>query len=36
MSILEVIGAFALFFIVVVAAGTAAGVIKWNIEITKP
>jgi len=35
MTLLEIIGAFALFFIIVLAIGTTAGWFKWSTEIVK-
>jgi hypothetical protein len=35
MTLLEIIGAFALFFIIVLAIGTTAGWFKWSATIVK-
>lgn len=32
-SLLEVIGAFALFFIILLAAGTVSGAVKWTFTV---
>jgi hypothetical protein len=35
MSLLEIIGALALFFIIILAAGTVGGVVKWSATFSK-